>query len=117
MSCSKEEFQFFTTDWNLEDTMFYCRSLSFEQIVSALPEFTIRKLHGVEHEYYAKYNYKVVDFDVLTGDWRSTYNPRTRCFNIKEEMIKRIKAVEVPQNKVNIDQRLRSLWELTQSNR
>ena len=112
-----QEFQFFTTDWNLEDTMFYCRSLSFEQIVSALPEFTIRKLHGVEHEYYAKYNYKVVSFDVLVGDWRSTYNPQTRCFHIQNEMIKSIKAVEVPQNKVNIDQRLRSLWELTQSNR
>ena len=111
-----KEFQFFTLDWNLEDTMFYCRSLSFEQIVSALPEFTIRKLYGVEHEYYAKYNYKVVDFDVL-GDWRSTYNSQTRCFDIKGEMIKSIKAVEVPQNKVNIDQRLRSLWELTQSNR
>lgn len=117
MRCFKEEFQFFTTDWNLEDVMFYCRSLTFEQIVSALPEFTIRKLHGIEHEYYAKYNYTVVDFDVLTGDWRSTYNPATRCFHIKSEMIKSIKAVEVPQNKVNIDQRLRSLWELTQSNR
>lgn len=117
MSCFKEEFQFFTIDWNLEDVMFYCKSLNFEQIVSALPEFTIRKLHGVEHEYYAKYNYKIVDFDVLTGDWRSTYNSHTRCFHIKSEMIKSIKAVEVPQNKVNIDRRLRNLWELTQSNR
>lgn len=117
MSCFKEEFQFFTLDWSFEDVMFYCRSLTFEQIVSALPEFTIRKLHGVEHEYYAKYNYRVVDFDVLTGDWKSTFNSVTQCFHIKSELIRRVKAVEVPQNRVNIDHRLRSLWELTQSNR